>query len=97
MTSLKNDDRHFRHLFKKSALGIKTPTKDDFIILDSPLGPESQADFLENQIIELGKVIGNVEKLDALYGFLKNGFSLPNLLYFLRTSTCFNHPALGKV
>ena len=25
---------------------------------------------------------------------LKNCFSLPKLLYFLRTSTCFNHPAL---
>ena len=25
---------------------------------------------------------------------LKNCFSLPRLLYFLRTSTCFNHPAL---
>ena len=25
---------------------------------------------------------------------LKNCFSLPMLLFFLRTSTCFNHPAL---
>ena len=25
---------------------------------------------------------------------LKNRFSLPKLLYFLRTSTCFDHPAL---
>ena len=25
---------------------------------------------------------------------MKNCFSLPKLLYFLRTSTCFNHPAL---
>ena len=33
---------------------------------------------------------GIVEKLDAHYGF----FMLPKLLYFLRTSTCFNHPAL---
>ena len=42
------------------------------------------------------KVNGIVEKLDAHYGFfmLKNCFSLPKLLYFLRTSTCFNHPAL---
>ena len=39
---------------------------------------------------------GIVEKLDAHYGFfmMKNCFSLPKLLYFLRTSTCFNHPAL---
>ena len=27
---------------------------------------------------------------------LKKCFSLPKLLYFLRTSTCFNHPALLK-
>ena len=25
---------------------------------------------------------------------LKNSLSLPKLLYFVRTSTCFNHPAL---
>ena len=40
--------------------------------------------------------MGIVEKLDAHYGFfmLKYCFSLPKLLYFLRNSTCFNHPAL---
>ena len=27
---------------------------------------------------------------------LKNSFSLPKFLYFLRTSTCFNHPVLLK-
>ena len=51
---------------------------------------------MEKKIDELEKVNGIVEKLDAHYGFfmLKNCFSLPKLLYFLRTSTCFNHPAL---
>ena len=51
---------------------------------------------MEKKINELEKVNGIVEKLDAHYGFfmLKNCFSLPKLLYFLRTSTCFNHPAL---
>ena len=29
-----------------------------------------------------------------VFFLLKNCFSLPKLLYFLRTSTCFNHPAL---
>ena len=29
-----------------------------------------------------------------LTGLLKNCLSLPKLFYFLRTSTCFNHPAL---
>ena len=51
---------------------------------------------VEKKINELEKVNGIVEKLNAHYGFLmlKNGFSLPKLLYFLRTSTCFDHPAL---
>ena len=51
---------------------------------------------MEKKIFELEKVNGIVGKLDAHYGFfmLKNCFSLPKLLYFLRTSTCFNHPAL---
>ena len=82
--------------FQKLCPGIKTPKKDEFIILGSPLGQKSQADLLEKKINELEKVNGIVEKLDAHYGFfmLKNCFSLPKLLYFLRTSTCFNHPAL---
>ena len=29
-----------------------------------------------------------------VFFMLKNCFSLPKLIYFLRTSTCFNHPAL---
>ena len=65
-------------------------------MLGSPLCPNSQADSLGKKINELEKINGIVEKLDAHYGFfmLKNCFSLPKLLYFLRTSTCFNHPAL---
>ena len=74
----------------------QNPKKDELIILGSPRGPKSEADLLEKKINELEKVNGTVEKLDAHYGFfmLKNCFSLPKLLYFLRTSTCFNHPAL---
>ena len=48
------------------------------------------------KINELENVSGLLKKLDAHYGFfmLEKCFSLPKLLYFLRTSTCFNHPAL---
>ena len=51
---------------------------------------------MEKKIIELEKGNGIVEKIDVHYRFsmLKNCFSLPKLLYFQRTSTCFNHPAL---
>ena len=42
-------------------------------------------------MIELQRLSEVVTKLDAHYGFylLKNCFSLPKLLYFLRTSPCF--------
>ena len=83
-------------IIQKLCPGIETPKKDELIILGSPLGPKSQADLLEKKINELENVNGIVEELDAHYGFsiLKNCFSLPKLLYFLRTNTCFNHPAL---
>ena len=82
--------------FQKLCPGNKIPKKDEFIILGSPLGPKSQADSLEKKINELENVNGIVEILDAHYGFfmLKNCFSLPKLLYLLRTSTCFKNPAL---
>ena len=81
--------------FQKFCPEIKTPKRDELIILGSPLVPKSQADLLEKKNNELENVNGIVEKLDAHYGFfmLKNWFSLPKL-YFLRTSTCFHHPAL---
>ena len=82
--------------FQKLCPGIKTPKKYELIILGSSLDPKSQADLLEKKINELEKGNGIVGKLDAHYGFfmLKNNSSLPKLLYSLRTSICFNHPAL---
>ena len=78
--------------FQKLCPGIKTPKKDELIILGSPLGPKSKADLMEKNIKELNKGNGIVEKLDVHYGFfmLKTCCSLPKLLYSLRTSTCFN-------
>ena len=55
--------------FQKLCPGIKTPKKDELIILGSPLGPKLQADLLEKKINELENVDGIVEKLDAHYGF----------------------------
>ena len=55
---------------QKLCPGIKTPKYDELIILGSPLGPKSQANFLEKKINELEKVNGLVDKLEAHYGFL---------------------------
>ena len=58
--------------------------------------PEITSRLVRKKINEMEKVNGISEKLDAHFGFfvLKNCFSLPKLLYFLRTSTWFNNPAL---
>ena len=60
------------------------------------LSLEKLADLLEKKINEVKKVSGIVEKLDSHYVFLmlKNCFNLPKLLFFLRTTTLFIHPAL---
>ena len=46
---------------------------------------------LDEKIKELEKISNVIDKLDAHYDFylLKNCFSMPKLLYFLRTSPCF--------
>ena len=84
--------------FQKFCPEIEKPKKDELIILGSPLSPKSLADLLEKNIFEVEKNIGIIEKLDAHHGsfMLKNCFSLPKLLYFLRTSTCFNHPVFSE-
>ena len=69
LTSLKNDNRQFEHLLKFCPR-IKTPKKDELIILGSTLSPKSQVDSLEIKTIELEKGCGIVEKIDVHYGFL---------------------------
>ena len=48
---------------------IKTPKKDQHIILGSLLGPIAQANLLGQKLNELENVNGIVGKLDAQYGF----------------------------
>ena len=55
--------------FRKLCPRIKTPKKDELIILGSPLCPKSQPDLFEEKINELEKVNEIVDKLDAHSGF----------------------------
>ena len=82
--------------FQKICPGIRTPTKEELINLGSPLRPNAQVNVLEKNVVYMEKTTESVEKLDAHCGFhmMKKCFSLPKVLFFLRTSTCFNHPAL---
>ena len=70
---------------------IKIKTKEELLILESPIGELCQKELLDKKIKELEKISDVIDKLDAQYGFylLKNCFSMPKLLYFLHTSPCF--------
>ena len=97
VTSLKNADRQFKHLSKNFSPGSKHQRKLNLSFwLHSSAQNHKQSHW--KKIIELEIVDGIVEKLDAHNGFLmlKNCYSLPKLLYFLKIPTCFNHPALLK-
>ena len=65
--------------------------KKELLILDSRIGELCQKKLLDEKIRELEKISDVIDKLDAHYGFylLKNCFSMPKLLHFLRTSFCF--------
>ena len=60
-------------------------------ILVSPMDANARRVLLNKKMIELKRLSEVVTKVDAHYGFylLKNCFSLPKLLYFFRTSPCF--------
>ena len=77
--------------FRKICPKIKIKTKEELLILGFPIGELCRKKLLDKKIKELEKISEVIDKLDAHYGFylLKNCFSMPTLLYFLRTSICF--------
>ena len=68
---------------------IKLKTKE-LLILGSSIDELCRKELLDEKIKELENISDIIDKLDAHYGFylLKNCFSMPKLLYFLRTSPC---------
>ena len=83
--------RRIKALFDEVCPGIKVEVKENLEILGSPMGANARRDLLNKKLVELQRLTDVISKLDAHYGFymLKNCFSLPKLLYFLRTSPCF--------
>ena len=77
--------------FRKICHRIKIKTKEELLILGSPIGELCRNELLDKKIKELEKISDVIDKLDDHYGvfLLKNCFSMPKLLYFLRTSPCF--------
>ena len=78
----------FRKTISKNMPKIKIKTKEELLILRSPIGELCRKELLDEKIKELEKISGAIDKLDAHYGFylLKN---CRNSHIFWRTSPCF--------
>ena len=68
----------------------------NLILLGAPLGRQAMSSVLGKKISELSSVEDRLSWISSHHAFflLKNCFTLPKLLYILRTSPCFAHPLL---
>ena len=90
--------RRIKTLFDEVYPGIKVEDHENLEILGSPMGANAGRVLLNKKMIELQRLFEVVTKLDTHYVFylLKNCFSLPKPLYFLRTSPCFEELDLSQ-
>ena len=63
--------------FRKICPKIKTKTKEELLILGSPIGELCRTKLLEVKIKELEKISDVIDKLDAHYGFYLLKIALP--------------------
>ena len=72
----------YRSNSEKASKKIKS--KDELVILVSTIGESCRKEVLNKKLVELEKISEVIDKLDAHYGFyfLKNCFSIPNILFF---------------
>ena len=84
-------EKRIKTLFEEIFPGIKVEDHENLETSGSPMGANAHWVLLNKKMIQLERLSEVVTKLDAHCGFylLKNCFSLPKLLYFLRTSPCF--------
>ena len=87
----RNLKKEKKTLFEEICLGIKVEDQKKFGNFRVANGRNCSSSPVEQKMIEMQRLSENVSKLDAHYGLylLKNCFSLPKLLYFLRTNPCF--------
>ena len=83
--------KRIKALFDETFPGIEVEDRENLEIVGSPKEANALQVLLNKNLIDLQRLSEVVTKLYAHYGFylLKNCFSPPNLLYFLRTSPCF--------
>ena len=82
--------------FNKISPLIETPGIDNLIILGAPVGNLTISNVLSDQIADLERMCLRLKNIEAHHAFflLKSSFSIPKLLYILRSSPCLNYPEL---
>ena len=82
--------------FNKISPLIETPGIDNLIILGAPVGNLAISNALSDKIADLERMCLCLKNIEAHHAFflLKSSFSIPKLLYILRSSPCFNYPEL---
>ena len=82
--------------FNSVCPGIIVTPKEELELLGAPLGAVSRKRVLDKKVEDFETMSSNLEKMEphtALF-LLRNCFSIPKILYFLRTSECFRENTL---
>ena len=82
--------------FNKISPLIETPGIDNLIILGALVGNLAISNVLSDKIAELEFMCLRLKNIEVHHAFflLKSSFSIPKLIYILRSSPCFNYPEL---
>ena len=77
--------------FKLITEGVIQVDKSNLTLLGAPIFPEAVSAVLESKLENLEIMAGRLKQIDShsTLFLLKNCFSMPKLLYFLRSSPCF--------
>ena len=85
--------------FNSVCPGIIVTPKEELELLGAPLGAVSRKRLLEKKVEDFETMSSNLEKVEphtALF-LLRNCFSIPKILYYLRTSECFRKRTARKL
>ena len=91
--SLSPETRAQLDQIKLTAPGIRILKDQDLTLLGAPILEESGNDVLLSKLQDLSLMVERLEDIDAhdALFLLKNCFSIPKLMYFLRCAPCFKH------
>ena len=88
----KNAHNSFNHIQQ----GVKIVNKQELTLLGAPIFPEAIKNVLSVKLSNLQEMTHRLNEIDQHEAFflLKNCFSIPRWVYFLRTAPCFTKPEI---